>query len=87
MTKPGKYTPRALSYEESPAQVKNREARNKARADAEKTGKSIAGKDIAHIVALKNRGSKSDANTRPESIAQNRGWRKGQRGYRVPNEK
>lgn len=73
-------------YEDTPAQVKHREERNQARHDAEKAGKKTQGEDVAHIVALANRGSPADSNTRVESIAKNRSWRKGQKGYRVPKD-
>lgn len=81
MTEPGKYTKRAISYENEPAQVKHREARNKARREAG----HVKG-DIAHKVALANKGTNTKSNLHVESIAKNRGWRKGQKGYKVPNE-
>lgn len=78
---------KATIYENSPQQIKNREARNTARRHAEQAGKNIGGKDVAHVVALDNRGSAADANTRVESVAKNRSWRKGRRGYSVPVDK
>jgi hypothetical protein len=62
-------------YESSPEQIKNREARNLARAHAaKKLGKSaIRGKDIDHIKPLSRGGSASDSNTRVRSVSSNRG--------------
>ena len=85
MTKPGQYTPRALSYENQPDQIKNREARNAARRHDEAAGKQVKGKDVAHVKALANHGARTDANTKLDTITHNRGWRKGQKGYKVPN--
>jgi hypothetical protein len=63
-------------YENSPAQIKNREARNRARAEeTRKLGKAaVKGKDIDHIKSLKGGGSKTAAsNLRVRSIHANRG--------------
>ena len=74
-------------YEDTPAQVKHREERNLLRAHmAKKLGRAPHG-DVAHIVALDNRGSNSLTNAREESIHRNRSWRKRQSGYKVPDDK
>ena len=63
------------AYESSPEQVKNREARNKARAHMKKKvgAAAIQGKDIDHIKPLSRGGSTADSNTRVRSVASNRG--------------
>jgi hypothetical protein len=57
-----------------------------ARRDAVKAGKVRPGdgKDVGHKRALDNGGG-NENNTQVESIKSNRGWRKGQSGYKVPN--
>jgi hypothetical protein len=86
MKKPRDYR-KATEYEERPEQVKHREERNRARALLAKTsGKALSG-DVGHIKPLKAGGSNTPGNVHVESIAKNRGWRKGQRGYHVPTEK
>ena len=63
-------------YEDSPEQIKNRVARNKARRDAEKkVGKAaLAGKDVDHIKPLSKGGAATDKNTRIVSIHDNRSF-------------
>lgn len=64
------------AYENSPAQIKNREARNRARAHEEKKvgASAIKGKDIDHKKSLKGGGSKTaDSNLRVRTIHSNRG--------------
>jgi hypothetical protein len=63
------------AYENSPQQVKNREARNRAHAAMErKVGKAaMAGKDVDHKKALKSGGSNSTSNLRLRSVHANRG--------------
>jgi len=70
-------------YEASPQQVKNREARNLARAHAIKAGKVHKGdgKDVDHVKPLLSGGSSADGNTRVVSEKTNRGWRKGSGSY------
>ena len=73
-------------YENTPEQVKHREERNLLRAHtAAKLGHAPAG-DVAHIVPLAGGGINSLGNSRVESIAKNRSWRKGQKGYHVPKD-
>jgi hypothetical protein len=69
-------------YEDTPKQVLNREARNRA---SYKLGKP--GKDVAHVKPLSGGGTNAPKNLRVESVAKNRGWRGGQRGYKVPVDK
>lgn len=74
-------------YENRPDQVRNREARNRARAhETKKLGHSPTG-DVAHRVPLSGKGSSGDSNVHVETVKANRGWRKGQSGYKVPTEK
>lgn len=74
-------------YQKKPENVEKRVARNRARRRAIAAGKAEVGdgKDIGHKKALNNGGSKKDSNTKVQSRKTNRGWRKGQSGYKVPN--
>jgi hypothetical protein len=73
-------------YEDTPTQIKHREERNKARADIQKaSGKKLSG-DVAHINPLARGGANTRSNERVESVAKNRSWRKGQKGYYVPKD-
>lgn len=74
-------------YQGKPEQIKHREERNKARAEETKRlGHKPAG-DVAHIRPLAGGGSNSLSNARVESVAKNRSWRGGQKGYKVPVDK
>ncbi len=74
-------------YENTPEQVKHREQRNLLHAQTErKLGHKIHG-DVAHIKPLDGGGSNSLGNSRVESVAKNRSWRRGQKGYHVPVDK
>jgi hypothetical protein len=74
-------------YEDSPAQIKHREERNLLRAHMEKKlGHPLHG-DVAHINPLAGGGSNALTNARVESIAKNRSWRAGRKGYSVPVDK
>ena len=77
------------AYESSPQQVKNREARNAARAAAERAGKVHKGdgKDVDHKTPLANGGSNSEANQRVVSTKVNRGWRAGSGSYNPGKQK
>lgn len=87
MTRPGKYSPRDERYEDTPEQVKHREARNVARAhETKRIGHSPSG-DVAHKVPLSGGGANTRSNERVETVKKNRGWRKGESNYRVPKEK
>lgn len=84
--KPRDYTKNEV-YEDSPAQVKHREERNRLRAqETKKLGHAPVG-DVAHIKPLAKVGHSDLANTRVESVHKNRSWRKGQKGYAVPIDK
>jgi hypothetical protein len=43
--------------------------------------------DVAHIKPLAGGGINSLGNSRVETVAKNRSWRKGQKGYHVPIDK
>jgi hypothetical protein len=74
-------------YQGTPEQIKHREERNKLHAqEVKKVGHKLVG-DVAHIKSLKAGGPNSLSNARVESINQNRSWRKGQKGYKVPVDK
>jgi len=73
-------------YEDTPAQVAHREERNKARAiETRKLGHSPTG-DVAHVVPEARGGHTTPGNIRVETVARNRSWRKGQKGYNVPDD-
>jgi hypothetical protein len=74
-------------YEDTPTQVAHREERNLARAhETKKLGHKPSG-DVGHKQPLSGSGHTSPGNVRIETVKQNRGWRKGQSGYKVPTEK
>ena len=70
-----KYTQSEI-YEDSPAQVKNREKRNTARAELIRTGKVHKGdgKDVDHIKPLSKGGTDSSSNLRVKSASSNRSF-------------
>ena len=76
---------KATAYESSPAQVKNREARNKARAMEErKLGRKLpTDVDVDHKLPMKNGGKTTPSNIRAISESRNEAWRKGSKGYKV----
>ena len=45
------------------------------------------GKDLAHKKAADNGGKTTKGNLKVESASSNRDWRKGRKGYSVPDEK
>jgi 5-methylcytosine-specific restriction endonuclease McrA len=63
-------------YEDSPEQVKNRVARNKARRDAMKAGKVKKGdgKEIDHVIPLSKGGTNTTKNLRVKSASANRSF-------------
>jgi hypothetical protein len=71
-------------YHSSPEQKKNRAMRNAARREAERDGKVSKGdgKDVAHKKALISGGGNGKSNLKVQDKAANRGWRKGQSGYK-----
>mgnify|MGYP000971100475 CR=1 FL=1 len=71
------------AYNARPEQVKKRMERNKARAQYEKThGDLPSNVDVDHIKPLGAGGSNSASNTRAISQTKNRGWRRGESGYK-----
>lgn len=74
-------------YQGTPEQIKKRAERNHARLEVKKKlgEAAIKGKDIGHKRALDNGGSNKSSNTEVQSVAENRGWRKGRKGYSVPD--
>lgn len=70
-----KYT-QAAKYEDSPEQVKNRVARNRARAELMKKGKVAKGdgKDVDHVTPLSKGGTNSAGNLKVKSASKNRSF-------------
>lgn len=68
----------AAKYEDSPKQVKNREARNKARAEAEKAGTVHKGdgKEVDHVKPLSKGGSNEKSNQRVVPASENRSFKR-----------
>ena len=66
----------SAEYEDTPEQIKNRESRNKARADLAKTGKVTKGdgKDVDHIKPLSKGGANTAGNLRFKSASANRSF-------------
>ena len=65
------------AYEARPEQIKNRAARNKARADYEKAhGNLPSNVDVDHKKMLDAGGTNKPSNTRAIPAKENRGWRK-----------
>lgn len=79
-----KYT-EATAYEDSPKQVKMREARNKARKEYEaKHGKLPHNEDIDHIKPLSKKGNPlALSNLRAVSESANRSFQRGKKGQLV----
>lgn len=70
-------------YQKRPENVEKRVDRNRARRHAIAEGKAKVGdgKDVDHKVPLRKGGSDKDSNTRVVDASDNRGWRKGKKGY------
>ena len=83
MGKPRDYK-QATKYEDSPQQVKNREARNAERRRLMKAGKVHKGdgKDVAHRVAFDKGGSNKQGVT-VQSASQNRSFKRDSKGNLV----
>jgi hypothetical protein len=75
------------AYNKSPAQVPVQTKRRAAERAAVKSGASPIGdgKDVIHKQALDNGGGNAPSNLGVQAPSKNRAWRKGQRGYKVPN--
>ena len=71
------------AYNAVPANVKKREANNRARATLIKEGKVQVGdgKDVAHLKSLEHGGSNAESNLAVQSEKKNRGWRRGSASY------
>jgi hypothetical protein len=75
------------AYQGKPEQVAKRAERNKLRAEeTKKLGHEPKG-DVAHIQSLKSDGPNTLSNAKVEAPGKNRGWRAGQKGYKVPVDK
>lgn len=75
------------AYQGKPEQIKHRAERNEARrAEAKKLGHAPVG-DVAHIKPLAGGGANVLRNEKVESVAKNRSWRAGMKGYKVPVDK
>lgn len=70
------------AYEARPDQVKKREMRNAARRELEKKGLVHKGQDVDHAKPLGAGGTNSVSNLRAIDETRNRGWRKGESGYK-----
>lgn len=76
------------AYNKTPKQKQAQVDRRRAERAAVRDGTSPIGdgKDIAHKKAADNGGRLSGGGTfELQSPKENRGWRKGQKGYKVPN--
>jgi len=76
------YKDEYAKYQGKPEQIKNRAARNTARADTVKvSGKAaVAGKDVDHKKPLSKGGSNSKSNTRIVSVNKNRSFQRNSKG-------
>jgi len=76
------------AYNKTPEQVKRQTKRRAAERAAVKSGVSPIGdgKDVIHKTALDNGGGNKRTNLGVAPAGKNRAWRKGQKGYKVPNE-
>jgi hypothetical protein len=77
------------AYNAKPEQKELGVERRRERRHAIAAGKVAIGdgKDLAHKRAADNGGSTSKANLKVEAASTNRDWRKGRKGYSVPDEK
>lgn len=73
------------AYNKIPSVQAKRVQNNQARREAIREGKAHVGDGTAvdHIKPLENGGSNKDSNTRVIDAERNKGWRKGQKGYKV----
>lgn len=74
-------------YNNTPEQVERQTKRKAAWREALKTGAKTKGdgKDVVHKTALDNGGGNGKGNVAVGDASENRGWRKGRKGYSVPN--
>lgn len=73
------------AYNKQPEVQAKRVMNNKVRREAIREGRAQVGDGTAvdHIKPLENGGSNSATNTRIIDAERNKGWRKGQKGYKV----
>jgi hypothetical protein len=71
-------------YQKKPENVEKRVDRNRARRHAIAAGKASVGDgtNVDHVKPLGAGGSDKDSNTRVISESKNKGWRKGESGYK-----
>lgn len=71
------------SYQGTPAQIKKRSQRNKARRELEKAGRVHKGdgKEVNHKNPIRDGGGNAKSNLEVQSASKNRGWRRGKSGY------
>lgn len=67
-------------YDGKPSVVSDRAQRNAARAKLKAAGVDVAGKDVAHKVALSKGGSNEVKNLSVQSKAKNRGFKRDKNG-------
>ena len=88
-----KSSPAKLAYQKAynarPEEKARRAEIGRERYALEKQGKVHVGdgKDVSHKVANANGGKATPGNVFVEDAGKNRDWRRGQRGYKVPNTK
>ena len=77
------------AYNATPEQKAYRAELGRARYAAIKAGKVKEGDgtNLAHKVAHKNGGKATEGNLKVQDAEANKGWRKGRKGYDVPNVK
>lgn len=75
---PGQIKRMDRGYNHEPVHIKGRSQRNAARTIVAKDlgKKAIAGKDVNHIVMVKDGGSNKRSNLNVQSEHKNRGWRR-----------
>lgn len=70
------------AYNARPEEIKKRAERNAARREYEKTNGNLPSNvDVDHKRMMKDGGGNSPDNLRALKDTQNRGWRKGKKGY------
>lgn len=84
-----KSTPRKLEYQKRynarPEMVNRREKNNAARREMIREGKARVGdgKDVGHRRSLDSGGTNARSNLEVQNRKENRGWRRGQSGYKA----
>lgn len=80
MAKARNYKQEYEEYQGTPAQIKNRSTRNKARRSAVNAGMDVAGKDVDHVKPLSKGGSSTVGNLRAVSATENRSFSRNKDG-------